>query len=244
MAHSTAWAENYIKKASQFEQYQQWTEARRAWQSELIQHPQNLDARYHLAKILERAGHQLDAQALYEKNMQLGKHLATTIALYQIYLTQNKRLQTTILLKKATRQFKHEAVPWYLLAELSLQDKQLKQAQAYFYKSLKADPLNGFAHLRYAQFLSHQQKYHQAIVHAKKALRLKKTCASCWKIYGDILHAAKKPEAALQAYQHSLAMKPKHQTRQHMIDVLQELGEHQRARRMQQALDAWKKNNK
>ena len=135
-------------------------------------------------------------------------------------------------------------MPWYLLAELAIEDKQLKKAQYNFQKSLKADPMNGFAHLRYAQFLSTQKKHSQAIKHAQKALRIKTTCAPCWRIYGDILRAANKHQDALLAYQHSLAIQPNNDTRQHLIDVLKKLGEQERAKRMQQALDAWKKNNK
>ena len=240
----TAWAVDYQKNAQKFEQQQQWTEARRAWQSELIQHPKNLDARYHLAQLLQQAGHQSDAQALYEKNMQIGKHLNTTITLSQLYLKQKKRSQAIKLLKKSTKTFRNEAVPWYLLAELASQNKQNNKARKYFQKALKADPMNGFAHLRYARFLSNQKQYPQAIKHAKKALRIKTTCATCWRIYGDILQAAKQPKDALKAYQHSLAIQPNSETRQHLINILQQLGKHQRAKRMQQALDAWKKNNK
>jgi len=176
--------------------------------------------------------------------MQIGLHLRTTIALSQLYLKQKKRSEAIKLLKKATKTFRNEAVPWYMLAALAMQDKQIKQVQYYFQKSLKADPLNVFAHLRYAQFLSYQKKHAQAIKHAKKALRIKTSCATCWRIYGDMLQAAKQPKDALKAYQHSLAIAPNSDTRQHLIDVLQQLGEHQRAKRMQQALDAWRKNNK
>jgi len=130
-----------------------------------------------------------------------------------------------------------------MLAELAMQDNHIKQGEYYFQKSLKADPLNAFAHLRYAQFLSHQKQHSQAIKHAKKALRIKTSCAICWQIYGDILQNAKQPKDALKAYQRSLAIAPNSDTRQHLIDVLQQLGEYQRAKRMQQALDAWKKNN-
>jgi tetratricopeptide (TPR) repeat protein len=238
---STAWATNYKQKAQHFEQQGQWTEARRAWQSALVQNSKNLNARYHLAQILEKAGHPSDAQALYEKNIQIGKHLNTTITLAQLYIHNGKRSDAIKLLKKATKVFRNEAVPWYLLAELAIQDKHLKQSQYYFKKSLKADPINAFAHLRYARFLSNQNKHSQAIKHAKKALRIKKTCAPCWRIYGDILEAANKPQDALQAYQQSLAIQPNNDARQHLINVLQQLGEHQRAKRMQQALDAWKK---
>ncbi|MDQ6967934.1 MAG: tetratricopeptide repeat protein [Mariprofundaceae bacterium] len=240
---STAWAKSYEQKARAFEQQGQWTQARRAWQSTLIQEPKNLDARYHLAQLLEKSGHPSDAESLYKKNMQIGRHLNTTVALAELYIKQKEPLKAIKLLKKATKIFRNEAVPWYLLAELSLQTNDSTQAQYYFQKSLKADPLNGFAHLRYAQFLSIKKQHKQALNHAKKALRLQKECAQCWRIYGDILQAANKPQNALKAYQHSLAIQPSSDTRQHFIYLLQQLGEHQRAKRMQQALDAWKKNN-
>lgn len=243
MIATAAWAGNYEKKALHFEAQGQWTEARRAWQSELIQDPKNLDARYHLAQLLEKAGHPSDAQALYEKNIHMGRHLNTTIALAQLYSKQGERAQTIKLLKQATKDFRNEAVPWYLLAELSLQDKQRSQAEYYFKKSLKADPMNAFAYLRYAQFLSTKKQHSQAIKYAKKTLRLQKECAPCWRIYGDISGAAGNPKTALQAYQHSLAIEPNNGTRQHLIDTLKQLGKHQRAARMQQALNAWKKNN-
>ncbi len=190
---------------------------------------------------MEKSGHPADAQVLYEKNIQIGRHLNTTVALAKLYIKQGKRINAITLLKRTSKIFRHEAVPWYLLAELAIQDKHLQQALYYFKKSLKADPINAFAHLRYARFLSSQKKHLQAIKHAKKALRIKKTCAPCWRIYGDILRASNKPKDALQAYQHSLAIQPNSNTRQHLVDVLQQLGKHQRAKRMQQALDAQKK---
>lgn len=238
------YAVNYEKNAKKFEQQGQWTEARRAWQAELIQHPKNLDARYRLAQLLEQADHQTDAQALYEKNIQIGKHLNTVIALSLLYRNENKSELEAKLLEKATKDFRNEAVPWYLLAEIAVQKKLPKQANHYFQKALKTDPMNAFAYLRYAQFLSDKKQHQQAIKYAAKALRLKKTCAPCWKIYGDILRAAYKPNTALQAYQRSLAIEPNSNTRQHLIDLLNQQGEHQRAARMQQALDAWKKNKK
>ncbi|MDX8395748.1 MAG: tetratricopeptide repeat protein [Mariprofundaceae bacterium] len=241
--YSTAWAESYVQKAKAFEQQEQWTQARRAWQSTLTQEPKNLDARYHLAQLLEKSGHPSDAESLYEKNMQIGRHLNTSIALAQLYINTGKRSQAIKLLQQATKTFKHEAVPWYLLAALAIQDKHFNQAQKNLQKSLKADPLNGFAHLRYADFLSSQKKHHKAIQHAEKALRLQKECAQCWRIYADILQAADKPQHALKAYQHSLAIQPSSDTRQHLINLLEQLGEPQRATRMQQALDAWNKNN-
>lgn len=238
------YAVNYEKSAKKFEQQEQWTEARRAWQEELSQHPKNLDARYRLAKLLEEAGHQADAQALYKKNMQIGKHLNTVIALSQLYRNENNLELAVKLLKKASKDFRNEAVPWYLLAGIAVQNKLPKQANDYFQKALNADPMNAFAYLRYAQFLSDKKQHSQSIKYAAKALRLKKKCAPCWRIYGDLLRAADQPQNALQAYQRSLAIQPDSNTRQHLIDLLAQLGEHQRAARMQQALDAWKKNNK
>jgi len=239
---SSVWADSYEEKALKLEQQERWTEARRAWQLELIQSPKNFDARYNLGKLLEKSGHTADAKRLYEKNMMMGRHLASAVALTQLYMRKDQYLAASDVLKQATKNFRHEAVPWYLLAEIAIQHKQVKQARHYFLSSLKADPLNGFAHLRYAHFLSTQKQHSQAIRHAEKSLRLQKTCAPCWKIYGDILLAAQHQQDALQAYQRSLAILPAQDTRRQLIYVLRQLGQQQRAERMQQGLKAWEKN--
>lgn len=240
---STAWAASYEEQAQRLEVESQWTEARRAWKSELIQHPNNFEARYRLAQLLEKSNHFDDAQALYEDNMQQGWHLATIIALYQRYQAKQQYDRSKALLQKAAKHFRHEATPWYLLADMALQKHDVKQAKINFQQALKADPLNAFAHLRYAEFLVSQRQNSQAIKHAEKSIRLQKTCAPCWRIYGNILKKSNKPHEALTAYQRSLAVKPDAPpTRQAMINVLHQLGDHERAKRMQQALDAWKKS--
>jgi len=227
------------EQAHQFELESKWTEARRAWQSELIQHPDNVEARYRLAQLLEKSNHFDDAQAFYEENMQQGWHLNTMIALYQRYQAKQQYQRSKALLEKAAKHFQHEAAPWYLLAEMALQKHDTKQANINFQQALKADSLNAFAHLRYAEFLVSQGQDSQAIEHAKQSLILQKSCAPCWRIYGNILKTSNKPREALAAYQRSLAIEPDAQTRQAMINVLQQLGDHERAKRMQQALDAW-----
>ncbi|MDQ6955508.1 MAG: hypothetical protein Q9M20_08710 [Mariprofundaceae bacterium] len=241
LSHAT-WAASYTQKALQYEQQEQWSEARRAWKFALIEQPKDLDVRYHLAKILAKAGHANDALILYKKNLLIGRHLHSVIALVQLYMQKEQRLEAMNVLHKASKDFRHEAAPWYLLAALAIQDKKIKQAQYYFQSSMKADPLNGFAHIRYAHFLAVQKQYKQAVRHAQKALRLQKNCASCWEIYGKILQAAKNKQAALRAYQHSLAIQPSQNTRQKLIDLLNIMGQQQRAERMQQAFNAQENN--
>jgi len=227
------------EQAHQLELESRWTEARRAWQSELIQHPNNIEARYRLAQLHEKSKHFDDAQALYETNMQQGRHLKTIVALYQRYQAKQQYDLRKTLLEKAAKHFQHEATPWYLLADIALRQHDTKQANINFQQALKVDPLNAFAHLRYAEFLVSQDQNSQAVEHAKQALTLQKSCAPCWRIYGNILNKSNKPHEALSAYQRSLAIKPDAPTRQAMINVLHQLGNHERANRMQQALDAW-----
>ncbi|MDX8397761.1 MAG: hypothetical protein R8K49_05505 [Mariprofundaceae bacterium] len=238
---SPLWASNYEQKALAFEQKSLWVEARRSWQHEITQHPNNLEARFHLAQILEQGQHLKSAQKLYESNIQRGKHLASEVHLYQLYLQQKKPQKALNLLLKATKKFSHEAVPWYLLAEYYHRLQQDIPAHKYFKKAVMADPLNAFAHLHLARFLAHKQQFSSAVRHAKKSVRLAKMCAPCWHIYGDILQQNQQFHAALQAYQSSLVIKPNQETRQKLILLLQRLGHRQRAKRMQQALNAEQK---
>lgn len=232
-----------MERAFKHLENEQWTEARRTFQSELITHPKNLEARYNLALLLKRADHHDQELELYKKNMTFGWHLPTIVNLTTIYRANGETSQAHELLKKAVKRFKNEATPRYLLADLEEKAGHIGSADSWYKHALKADPLNGFAHIRYARFLAGRNKPELALKHANRAIRLQPNCWSCLNILGDIQIRGKKQNLALESYQKSLAINPDSETRQRLIDLLHQLGKHERANRMQQALDAWLKHN-
>jgi len=221
----------------------EWTEARRALESELVARPKNLEARYNLALLLQQAGHHDQEMELYQKNMGIGWHLPTTTNLAAIYVEKGRVVDARSLLEKAAKRYRNEATPRYLLAELDEKAGKLKQAEAWHKKSLRADPLNAFAHIRYARFLKQQKHFDLAIKHALKATRLQPTSAICLTITGNIQVHRKEYQDALESYQKSLAILPDPETRQKLINVIHLLGMDDRAERMQKALNAWLKHH-
>jgi len=233
-----ATAETYFEAAQKLYEAGKHTEARRALRNELKIRPDNLEARYDLAVLLEEIGHRKDAIALYEENMRRGWHLPTVVNLSAVYRQQGETDRAVQLLEKAGRKFRHEAVPWYLLAEISLQAGEKKKAEKQFAAALRADPLNAFAHIRYAAFLAGQKQMRAAIKHARRSTGLRPECADCWRILGDILRDSGDHTGALQAYQKSAAIKPDVIIRKRIIRQLQALGEHKRADIMQRSVEA------
>ncbi|MDX8402835.1 MAG: tetratricopeptide repeat protein [Mariprofundaceae bacterium] len=232
-----------MERALQHLENEQWTEARRAFQSELMIHPKNLEARYNLALLLKRADHHNQERELYQKNMTYGWHLPTIVNLTTIYRAKGETSQAHTLLKNAVKHFKNEATPAYLLADMEEKAGHIDNADSWYQHALRADPLNGFAHIRYAHFLDGRNKHGLALKHADRAIGLEPKCATCLNILGDIQAHSKKQNLALESYQKSLAIKPNSETRQRLIDLLHQLGKHERATRMQQALDAWLKHH-
>jgi len=220
----------------------QITEARRALEAELRMRPKHVEARYNLAVLLQEAGKNQDAASLYEQNLSIAWHLPSVVNLAGILQQQGKSAQAKIWLQQATKKFRHEATPWYLLAAISEGEGNNTEAEQRLRKAITTDPLNGFAHLNYAGFQTRHKLADHGIKEASKATRLLPDCAPCWRQYGDILRASGKQQAALKAYQRSLVIQPDSKTRQQLIHVLNSLGEHERAGRMQQALDAWQKH--
>jgi len=219
------------------------TEARRALRSELNIHPRHVEARYDLAVLLEDIEHHAEAQALYEKNLSFSWHLPSLINLAALLERRGKSEQARQWLEKATKKLRHEAAPWYLLAARSENSGRLRQAAMQFKKAIKADPLNGFAWLRFANFQSRHKLADKGVKYIEKALRLLPNCAPCWRSYGNIMLIAGHQHKALTAYQRSLAIRPDAGTRQQLINTLRRLGQHDRAKRMQQALDAWRRHH-
>ncbi|MDX8407125.1 MAG: tetratricopeptide repeat protein [Mariprofundaceae bacterium] len=218
----------------------QLSEARRSFERELHEHPDNQKARYNLALLLTEAGHAQDAARLYQENLDLGWHFPSAINLALYWQAQGKSDAALALLTRATQKSPHEATPWYLLAAIAeIQDKP-ELAERHYRKALQADPANGHAHLRYAVFQSQHQRDDGGIAEGNKAMKLLPACAPCWRQYGDILMTAGKFDQARAAYQRSLAIRPSAGTRQRLIDLLRQTGQQKQAARMQRALDAWR----
>lgn len=205
-------------------------------QKELDVRPDNLDARYDLAVLLQRIGYEKDAIKLYKENLERGRHLPSTVNLSAIYLRHGHRDQAIRLLKEATRAFRHEAVPWYLLARIASQDGDKELAGRDYRRALKADPLNGFAHIRYARFLASQGHIRTAVKHARRATKLLPECAECFKILGDIQTKKGSYKKALTAYQKSAALSPKRALHERIAETFEKLGEHERADNIRRAL--------
>jgi len=218
------------------------TEARRALESELRMRPKNLEARYNLAILLEEIGHSDQAQALYQKNISIGRHLPSLINLAATVRSQGDTEQSSLLLKKATRLFRSEATPWYLLAQLAESEgRTIKPAQL-FRKAIKTDPMNGFAYLHYADFQSRHKRHDLGLKNSAKASRLLPECAPCWRKCGEIYQRAGKYNTALNAYQRSLAINPDQETRRQLVTTLRSLGQNKRADGIQKSLDTHQKH--
>ncbi|MCF7822381.1 MAG: hypothetical protein K9M17_08095, partial [Mariprofundaceae bacterium] len=212
----------------------------RSFEAVLVAKPKNLEARYNLALLLKKSGHGDLELEMYEKNMAYGWHLPTVVNLSGIYMADGKEAKAYELLQRASKRFRSEATPRYLLGELDATAGNIDAADKWFRQALKADPLNGFAHIRYARFLAQQKRGKEALKHASRAIKLQPKCAMCLSILGDIQVKDAAYNSAAASYQMSLAIEPLAETRQRLIDVLHRLDEHERADRMQQALDAWK----
>jgi len=237
-------ARSDFQRAQQLIEQSQIPEARRALQSELRINPRNTEARYDLAVLLEESGHDADAQSLYEKNLSFSWHFPSLINLAAMFERQGHVEKAYQWLEKATKKIRHEAAPWYLLAALSEKAGHISKAATQHKKSITADPLNGFAWLHFANFQSRHKLADKGIKYARKAMRLLPNCAPCWRSYGDIMQETGHNNDALVAYQRSLAIRPDSSTRQQLITTLHSLGQTERAKRMQQALDAWRKHHK
>jgi len=172
----------------------------------------------------------------------MGWHLPTIVNLTASYRQQKRDAEAEALLNKALKRFKYEATIYYLLAEMSEERREFKQAEKLYKKGLRQDPLNGFSHIRYARFLAKQNRLKLALKHADRATSLLPKCASCLTIRGDIQVKTKDHTDALDSYQKSLAIDPNAATRQKLIHALHKAGQHDRANRMQRALDAWLKH--
>lgn len=231
-------AKTPFEASHQFIEAGQLTEARRALESELRLRPEHLEARYNLAILLEETGHPDEALALYEENLGYGWHLPSIVNMATLLQQRGEREKARDWLQKAAKKIKYEAAPWYLLAAMAEQDGNIPEAKKLYEKAVKADPLNGFAYLRLATFQSRHKLSDLGLKHAHKAIHLLPGCAPCWQQYGDIMLVVGNKQEALEALQRSLAIQPESQTRQKLINLLHDLGQHQRAERMQQALNA------
>lgn len=189
--------------------------------------------------LLDNISHHEDAIALYEENMRRGWHLPTVVNLSAIYRQQGETDKALQLLEKASKRFRHEAVVWYLLAEINTKaGANNKKAEQQYKIALRADPINAFAHIRYAAFLASQNRMKLAIKHAKRGTGLRPECARCWRTFGDILRKSGDHQAALKAYQKSASLNPDVTIRKRIIVQLRTLGEHERADIMQRSVDA------
>lgn len=237
LAPLSAQAETPFQASQQFIETGQVTEARRALESELRMRPDNLEARYNLAVLLESSDHKFNAISLYQENLAIAWHLPSLANLASALKESGKITEAQQWLEKGAIDLKHEATPWYMLAAISEQQNNITKATTQYRKALKADPLNGFAHLHYAAFQSRHKLADHGIKHGNKATRLLPGCAPCWRKYGDILSNSKMKQKALAAYQRSLAIEPERETRQLLVSTLRALGYKQRADQIQRGLD-------
>ena len=239
-----AYAETPFEASQQFIETRQITEARRALELELRLRPDNIEARYNLAVLLEESGHQPEAIVLYQKNMEKSaRHLPSLINLASALQRSGSTSEAQKWLEKGTKEIKHEATPWYLLAMMFEKRGDTITATTLHQKALKADPLNGFAYLHYATFQSGNNLGDLGLKYGAKAIRLLPQCAPCWSSYASILQHAGENEEALDAYQRSLSINPDTGTRKKLIGVLRKLGHLDRAEKMQRGINAWNRSH-
>ncbi len=213
-------------------------EARRMLEREIKVRPRNLDARYDLAVLLERMGHEQEAQRLYQENLKKGWHLPTVVNLTAMWRRHGRIADAETLLERAATHFRHEAAPWYLLAELAESQGRFQEAETDYRKAVRADPLNGYARIRLARFLSNRHRGNEAVAEAERALELAPDCAPCLVIAGDIFQTHHDLRRALAAWQKAEAIEPRRDTRRRIIGALVALGKTQEAAVMQRALTA------
>ena len=217
---SAAWAETYFQSALKYIETGRETEARRALQREIAVRPRNLEARYDLAVLLERIGHDKQAAELYRENLRLGRHLPSVVNLSSFLRRHHKLNEAEALLRSATKKYRSEAVPWYLLAEIAAERHNLQSAEEDFRNALRADRKNGFAHLRYARFLAAEGRIKAAEKQARLSIQLLPDCAPCQRIAGDILMRAGEKRQALHAWQRSMALAPDVRLRDKILGAL------------------------
>ncbi|MDQ6999099.1 MAG: hypothetical protein Q9M17_10335, partial [Mariprofundus sp.] len=208
-----AWAETFFQTSSRLIATGQISEARRALRSELRVRPENIEARYNLALLLQEIDHQSDALLLYKENLAMAWHLPSVVNLAQLLEMQGKKEEARQWLQQASKAIKFEAAPWYLLAKAAEKEGDMVSARALYDKAIKADPLNGFARLYRAEFKFHQQRDDHGLKDAAKAMGLLPRCAPCWSVYGEMLEAEGLHAQALGAYQRSQAIQPDDVTR-------------------------------
>jgi len=230
-------AETPFQASQKFIESGQSTEARRSLESELRMRPDNIQARYNLAILVEQIGHQSDAISLYKENLAIAWHLPSLVNLASLLQASGKTSEAVQWLEKGTEKLRREATPWYLLAAISEKQNNRIRAAKQYRRALKADPLNGFAHLHYASFQSRNKLADHGVKHGERATKLLPTCAPCWRKYGDILQAAGRAQEALAAYQRSLAVDPDNKTRLKLVSTLRLLGYNTRADQIQRGLD-------
>lgn len=236
LVSASAYGETYFKAAQLYIQQGKDTEARRALEREIAARPGNLIARYNLAVLLTRIGHDTEAVSYYEENIRRGWHLPSVVNLSELYRKLGRKAEAEVLLQREAKKHRSEAPLWYLQAEIALERGDRKQGESLLKKAVRADPLNGFAQLRYALFLSEEKNHRLALKHGDKAVHLLEGCAICWKHWGDIQKAAGDSEGAVAAYQRSLAIEPSESVRKQLIEALKASGEQGRAKHMQKGL--------
>jgi len=201
-------ANTHLETAQQHLFNGQESRARHALELEISDHPNNLDARYNLAVLLERSGHEKKAAALYRENLEHHRHLPSMVNLSAWLRRQGQIDEARALLQQATQDYRSEAVPYYLLAEMSQQNGKNDQTASLYRKAIKVDKKNGYAHLRFARFLADTGDIDEAVAQANKAVRLLPLCASCLHIAGDILSRGGRDSQALALWQRSIAIAP------------------------------------
>ncbi len=233
-----AWGETFFEAGERFIRQGNDTEARRALENEIAVRPNNLVARYNLAVLFTRIEHEEEAIKLYEDNVSRGWHLPTVVNLSGLYRLQGKHTEAEALLKREAKKHRSEAPLWYLQAEIVLERGDRKLGKALLKKAVRADPLNGFAQLRYALFLSEEKQHRLALKHGARAARLLDDCAPCWKSWGDIQHAAGDFAGAVEAYQRSLAIDPNESVRKQLVEMLEAIGSKTRAGHIQKGMQS------
>ncbi|RMH61854.1 MAG: tetratricopeptide repeat protein [Zetaproteobacteria bacterium] len=228
-----------IQRAESLRQQGRIAEARRVLTDYLERHPEQLDARYNLALIHAQQGDTDTAIRLYRANLARAAHLPSSVNLALLY--QRRRLFSAALqvLQDAARAYPRRALPRYLIGIIHWQQGQLSAAKQAFLRALAAEPGNGYAHWHYARYLASTGQRTAALAETRKAVHMQPDCANCWRFYAQLLAAQGRPYDAIAAYQHSLAIRPDTATRQALITLFEQTGEHRRAQRMRQALTQW-----
>jgi tetratricopeptide (TPR) repeat protein len=123
-----------------------------------------------------------------------------------------------------------EAEPWLVLAEIQAESGDIDSAGETLFQAIQVAPQEGKTHYALAQWLNHQERYHEACEHSAKAIELEPH-ATTWIIdHAELLARKGDLQAARCHFEDALSQQPRNwRVRESFAKVLETTGEIDRA---------------